>query len=442
MKGKVSKRSVDALKPRTSGDVWLWDTELRGFGARVMPSGAKSFVVSYYAPGLHLVRRRVTLCTFGPKSADEARGDAKLLLARVESGDDPAKEKADGRRAAKEETVEKLFADYVSDQKGLRKHKSRTTEFFESLGKLYIIPTLGKLPITKITTRDVVALHRKIGDAGKAVTANRVSRLLRAFWGWAEKKEYVIGKNPASKIDEYPEEGRQRFLNLDEMGRLGAAIHKAETVGVPAAPGRKKKSSAKRDRNKGMFTSAALPANPVGIAALRFLAFSGWREQEVMTLQWDFVDSETGRATLPDTKTGKSVRSIAAPALEVLAAQSKVEGNPFVFPGRIDGQPLRDIQRLWYAVRHEAKLGDVRLHDLRHSFASAAIARGLPLIIVQSLLGHLDYRSTLIYAHSSDDARKSAADDVGKTIRDAMAADPKATGTPDDTGVVSIASRR
>lgn len=439
MKGKISKRAVDALKRRKSGDVWLWDTELRGFGVRVMPSGVTSFAVSYYAPGLHLVRRRVTLGAYGPLTVDEARRAATAILARVENGDDPAQEKADGRRAATEETVEKIFAEYITYQKGLR--KPRTVEFYESLGKLYIIPAMGKLPIAKITTRLVASLHRKIGNDGKAVTANRVSRLLRAFWGWAEKKEYVSGKNPASKIDEYPEEGRQRFLNADEMARLGAAIHKAETVGVPAAPGRKKKPGTKRDRNEGMFTSELQPASPVGIAALRFLVFSGWREQEAMTLQWGFVDIETGRATLPDTKTGKSVRAIPAPALEVLAAQSKVRGNPYVFPGRREGQPLRDVQRLWYAVRHAAKLGDVRLHDLRHSFASAAVARGVPLIIIQRLLGHLDYRSTLVYAHSSDDARKLAADDVGKTIRDAMAADPKATGKP-EKAVVNIASRR
>jgi len=169
-----------------------------------------------------------------------------------------------------------------------------------------------------------------------------------------------------------------------------------------------------------MFSSELQPANPVAVAALRFLIFTGWRESEALTLKWSDVNLTTGNAMLGDTKTGKSARSITAPALEVLASQPHVTGSPYVFPGRDPMRPLREIQRLWYAARWNAKLEGVRLHDLRHSVASFAGGRGYSLFVIGKLLGHKTARSTERYAHLADDARKIAADDVGETIHAAM----------------------
>ena len=173
-----------------------------------------------------------------------------------------------------------------------------------------------------------------------------------------------------------------------------------------------------------MFTSELQPANPFAVAALRFLMFTGWREQEALTLEWKFVGLATGIATLPDTKTGKSVRTLSAPARELLAALPRVKGSPYVFPGRDPKAPLNELQRLWYAARSEARLEDVRLHDLRHSVASFAGGRGYSLFLIGKLLGHRDQRSTARYAHLADDIRRTMADDVGEVIREAMASDP------------------
>jgi integrase len=420
MRGKVTKRSVDALKPDASSDVFLWDREARGFGVRVKPSGAKSFIVAYYAPGLHRVRRRVTLGAYGPLTADDARAKATALLARVVNGDDPARQKAEGRRAAREETVAKLFEQYLDD--GIGRRKPRTLKFYESLGRLYLIPALGALPVAKVTARDVADLHRDLRD--KPVTANRVARLARSFFYWLAKRELVSGKNPATDTDWFPEQSRERFLSVAEMARLGQALRVAETVGLPPAPEHKKVPGTKRERNAGMFSSELQPANPVAVAALRFLMFTGWREQEALTLKWSDVSLSTGTATLTDTKTGKSVRTLSAPARELLAVQPRVKGSPYVFPGREPTQPLREMQRLWYAARSEARLEDVRLHDLRHSVASFAGGRGYSLFLIGKLLGHRDQRSTAKYAHLADDIRQTMADDVGEVIRDAMAADP------------------
>ncbi len=426
MLGKVTKRSVDALKPSPAGDLFLWDRELKGFGVRVKPSGAKAFLVTYYVRGLHNVRRRHTLKHHGTLSVDQARRKAKAILNRVDEGADPAREESEGKRAAREDTVEKLFAAYQAE--GVGRRKARTIELYESLGRLYLLPALGRLPVARVTARDVADLHRSLSK--KPVTANRVVRLVRSFFYWLARRNVVTGQNPARHIEWFPEQSRERFLTVEEMARLGQALRIAETTGLaPAAQharhtGRKKAAGTRRARNSGMFSSELQPANPVAVSALRFLMLTGWREREALTLRWSDVDLARGFATLMDTKSRKSVRSLGAPARELLAAQPRVHGSPYVFPGRDPVKPLRELQRLWYAARAHAGLDDVRLHDLRHSVASFAGGQGYSLFLIGKLLGHKDQRSTERYAHLADDMRRTMADDVGEGIRAAMGADP------------------
>jgi integrase len=247
---------------------------------------------------------------------------------------------------------------------------------------------------------------------------------VRSFFYWLAKRDLVSARNPAKDTDWFPEQGRERFLTVEEMARLGQVVRIAETVGLPPAPKHKKTPGTKRERNAGMFSSELQPASPVAVAALRFLMFTGWREQEALTLVWGDVDLSRGFATLSDTKSRKSVRTLSGPARELLAGQPRVKGSPYVFPGRDPMKPLREIQRLWYAARSKAGLEDVRLHDLRHSVASFAGGRGYSLFLIGKLLGHRDQRSTERYAHLADDIRQTMADDVGEGIRDAMAAEP------------------
>jgi integrase len=426
MKGKITKRTVDAMRPATTADTFLWDSELSGFGVRVKPSGVRSFLISYYAPGLHRTRRRLTVGAYGPLTVEAARKMATSLLARVVSGEDPALEDSEERRAAKDETVEKLFATYLDE--GIGRRKPRTLEFYESLGRLYILPALGKVPVAKVTHRAVAQLHGSLRD--KSVTANRVGRLVRSFFYWLKRRGNLIGENPAKNLDWFPEEARDRFLTVEEMSRLGQALRVAETVGLPPAPKHKKKAGNKRAKNAGMFTSRVVPANPVAVSALRLLIFTGWREQEVLTLKWSDVNLDSGIATLGDTKTGKSVRAITAPAVALLAAQPQVDKSPYVFPGRDPKHPLRETQRLWHAVRCAAELEGLRLHDLRHSVASFAGGHGYSLFLIGKLLGHKTARSTERYAHLADDARKIMADEVGEGIRralDTAPSDPAST---------------
>lgn len=421
MRGKLTKRAVEALKPKTT-DVFLWDSQLPGFGLRVKPSGVRSFMVAYYAPNLHRVRRRLTLGTYGTMTVDAARMKARSMLAAIANGTDPAKDQVEKRRAAKDETVGRLFEDYLDYGRG--RFKATTVDSYEAMARLYIMPALGNLPVAQVTVRDVARLHYDLRD--KPIVGNRVVQLVKAFFYWLERRELFQGRNPARGLEMYAEKPRQRFLTVEEMARLGQALRVAEKLGLPPAPEHRrkgKKKSKKRARNPGMFTSKLGHANPVAVAALRFLLFSGWRESEALTLRWSDVNMRTGIATLPDTKTGESVRSLGAPALEVLAAQPRVKGSPYVFPGRDPQHPLEGVRRLWHAARSEAQLEDVRLHDIRHSVASIAGGRGYSLYLIGKLLGHKTARSTERYAHLADDARKVMADDVGELIRTAMESD-------------------
>ena len=428
MRTTLTQRRLDALKPDADKDLKVWDDAIPGLYVRVKKqSGVKSFVFFYYAPGQHRVQRTINIGRYGVYTLTAAQKKAKLLAAEVANGGDPAHLKAEGRREAREHTAKALFAAYL--EYGKAHYKARTVELYESLFRLYLSDPLGKLPVKKVRPQDVAKLHYDLRK--KPTTANRVVQLVKAFFYWLAKpaQGFVIGPNPAVGIELYAETARERYLSVAEMARLGQALRVAETIGLPPAPGHRKEPSRKRERNAGMFTSEVRPANPFAVAALRFLAFTGWREQEALTLRWAEVNLATGFATLPDTKSGKSVRVLAAPARDVLAALPRVNGSPFVFPGRPaegnqSAKPLREMQRLWSAVRVEAGLADVRLHDLRHSVASFAAGAGASTFIVGKLLGHKDTRSTERYAHLAEDVRRMIADDVGEVIRNAMASDP------------------
>lgn len=420
---KLTKRAADAAKPGAA-DVFLWDTELKGFGLKVTPKDHRVFLAQYWAPNLNRVRRRVTLGTYGTVTADQARVAAKELLGHVAAGKDPAAEKRDARRATVKETIAIISAEYMEEVGA--KLKPRTADEYERLFRVYIVPVLGAQPVAHVTLRDVAALH--LAHRERPYQANRVLQLLRTFFNWAETRGYrARHSNPCSDVQAFPEQTRERFLTAEEIGRLGTALETAERAGLPPAPAlRKKPRSAKTAKHRPKTADAPIPANPFAVAAIRFLLLTGWREQEALTLKWCDVDMERGAATLPNTKTGKSHRPLGAPAVALIAALPRTDGAAYVFPGSRSGAPLKEIKRTWTAARHAAKLDDVRLHDLRHTVASFAVGSGHSLYLTGKLLGHARAETTQRYAHLADDARKAAAD----TVSGALAAALDARETP------------
>jgi integrase len=218
--------------------------------------------------------------------------------------------------------------------------------------------------------------------------------LLSKFFNWAEKHGLrPDGSNPCRHVEKHRESRRERFLSEAELGRLGDALRKA-----------------KRDDR----------ATPWAIAALRLLIFTGARLSEILTLKWGHVDAEHGLLTLPDSKTGKKTIPLNAPAREVLESVPRLEGNPFVICGERLGQHIVNLQKPWRRIRKAAGLHDVRIHDLRHSFASVGASSGQSLIVIGKMLGHSQPATTARYAHLADDPVKAASDAVGRRIASAL----------------------
>ena len=151
-------------------------------------------------------------------------------------------------------------------------------------------------------------------------------------------------------------------------------------------------------------------------SAIRFLLLTGFREKEALGLRWAELDLSRKVAVLADTKTGKSVRRLGAAAVLLLESLPRVEGSLYVFPGSTRGKHLIEINRTWYAVRHAAGLGDVRIHDLRHSFASAVASAGGSLLMIRSLLGHKDTATSAKYAHLLEDPVQATADATAEEL--------------------------
>ena len=244
--------------------------------------------------------------------------------------------------------------------------------------------------------------------------ANRSLALLsKAFnlaevWGW--RPDY---SNPVRHVSKFAEKKRKRFLSQRELARLGEALRVAERDGCLTLPAKEGlRSEEKR-----------APIIPSAIAAIRLLILTGARKGEILGLRWDWIDFEAGRANLPDSKTGEKAIVLAPAALAVLDAIPRQDGNPHVIVGAKPGAALVNLKDPWLAIRETAGLDDVRVHDLRHSFASVGAANGASLPIIGALLGHTQATTTQRYAHLADDPLRAAAADIGKRIAAAMGED-------------------
>lgn len=403
---RLTKRRIESLAAPPNCDYFVWDDELRGFGVRVTEHAGtvrRAYVVGYRPPGRRTFRRH-TLGAHGTLTLDEARRLARRLLADVLDGEDPAEER---RRLRGRRTLSQLGEAYLRDV-ALRA-KPTTAREYARLWKTAVVPTLGAHPVADVTRSDVTRLHRQLHAT--PYQANRVLALLGAFFRYAEGEgARPPGSSPTRGVRRFPESNRERFLTPAEVAQLGEALATAEATGLPPAPTRRRPLGTRRPKRTSVPGTALRPANPFSVAALRLLLLTGCREREILTLRWDAVDLERGFLRLADTKTGRSVRPLGAAAAELLDALPRVAGSPFVFPGARDGKPLQDVSRLWYAVRLAAGLPDVRLHDLRHSFAAVSASGGDSLLVTRALLGHRHVATTQRYAHLADDPVKAAAD--------------------------------
>jgi integrase len=415
MRQRISKRLVDTLRPAKKEFI-VWDSALRGFGVRVRPSGAMSYVVVYRAgAGRKAPVRKVTLGAVGKITPDIARTLAEKALGAIAHGRDPAAERARDRESM---TLKELIEAFLQDHVQL-KLKPATAKRYQYLLGHWVVPELGATKADGVTRAAIAKLHAKMRH--RAVSANRMLNAVSTAYSFAQQRGIVPdGFNPATRIQKFPERRRERFLTPDELGRIGSALREADTDGIPWLIDETKPNAkhipkqAKSQRTK---------FGPFVTAAVRLLLFTGCRLGEILTLKWDYFDAERGLLFLPDTKTGRRAVVLNAPALEVLASLPRV--GPYVIPAGDPKRPRHDLKRLWTAVCRRAELEGVRLHDLRHTYASVGAGGGLGLPVIGKLLGHTQAATTQRYAHLDNDPLRRASETIGAQISAALGEAPK-----------------
>lgn len=390
---KITKRVVDAIQPDPEGERFTWDSELKGFGVRMMPSGVASFILKYR--NAENRQRKLALGRVGTLTPDQARDIARQRLAAIARGEDPSAERKQVRKSA---TVSEVCDLYLVEAKGHL--KPRSLDLDRSRIACHIKPLLGRQAMAGLTTADVSRMQTDIA-AGRTATTREEGRgsgvrggktvaagavvLMGTIFEFAIRQG-IVTDNVARAVKRPAPVKRQRYLSFAEMKRFGAALRKCEGE------------------------------NATALAAIRFLLLSGCRKNEVLALPAEWVDRDAGCIRFGDTKTGAQLRPIGAAAFEVLPQAT--EG--WVFPAARGSGHFVGVRKVLDRVCAEAKLEGISVHVLRHSFASAAAAIGYSELTIAGLLGHTVQGVTARYAHVPDAALVAAADAVSAKIAEAL----------------------
>jgi integrase len=377
---KLTKRTVEGVTPPSSGYIVVHDSEISGFQVRVYPTGKKTYFLYFRHEGQE---HRKKIGEHGAVTADIARSIAIQWRGDLARGLNPGQDKV--RSSAP--SLDELFNAFITWSE--TRHKERTKEQNRYLYQRALGPILGHKRIDAITRSDVERLHSAL--SATPTKANQALTLLKTMLNKAAQWELMSTKsNPCGGIKKFVEGRHERFLNPNEFTRLHSTLDMFERDGL---------------------------APQSAIAALRLLIHTGCRRGEILDLVWDEVDLINKQLVLADSKTGRKRIPISDAAVEVLQQLSKSSTSGFVIKGTRPGGKLQGIEKIWQRVRRAAALEEVRLHDLRHSFASAAIRQGIPLSTVGALLGHKDLTTTQRYAHHAEDQLREALNLLGSATR-------------------------
>ena len=407
MKVRLTKRVVDALES-TGEEIRIWDADVSGFGVRCRVSGEKYYFLKYRLPSGR--QRWATIGKHGsPWTVETARKEVRRLLGQIIDGDDPVEAKAIARADLTVAQLCDLYLDQpiIITNRGTQK-KVSTLATDRSNIERHIKSLVGSIRVCALTRADIERFQQDVA-AGKSradiKTKNRGRAIVSGGKGTAARSLATLGTmltfavsrglradNPARGVKLFASERRERFLAFAEMANLGKALTKLEHAG----------------------------ANATAIAAIRLLMLTGCRRGEIIGLRWDWVDFERCCLRLPDSKTGAKVVPLGDPALQFLRDRPRIEGCAFVFPASRGEGHVVGLPAVWEKATADAKLKGVRIHDLRHSFASVAVSAGVSLFVVGRILGHKQARTTEIYAHLADDPVRVAADRVARQIQNAL----------------------
>lgn len=385
---KLTQAVVQALTPNGRDQV-IFDSILSGFAVRVTPAGSKLFIAQARAAGQ---KRRVTVGSFPAIKVTEARDAARLVLDDMRAGKNPAVERQIRRQAitAGDITVAALADRWLVEVVRV-KRKPRTIADYEQIIAQRIKPALGAIPVRALSWAQCTAFHGSMAKTPRR--ANYVTSTLRAMLNFAERIDIrPKHSNPVKGVEFFREGKRERFLSEAEIGAAADAIERAEHDGV---------------------------IGPHAAAGLRLALFTGARSGEVTAIKWQHIDWDRKLVRLPDSKTNEPrTIHLSDAAVEVLRTVPRVE--PFVIKGEVPGEAYKNLSRAWGTARAYAGLDDVRLHDLRHSYASLAAAQGVSLQMIGKLLGHKVAATTLRYAHLSRGAAASINDELGAVMTAAI----------------------
>ena len=366
----------------------LWDDDVRGLGLRIFPTGKKSFILMYRAGSR---QRQMTLGPYGVLTLQQARAKAQQLLATVAlEGRDPLAEQKTVKASA---TMAELADRYMTEHAEVKK-KPASAKTDRQMLRDYVLSKLGNRSVEEVSRQDVAALHH--GLRQKPYVANRVlalvSKMLNLAERWGLRPD---GSNPCRHVQPFKEKKRERYMSSEELARLTQALAAAEEEGSESVH---------------------------AIAAIRLLILTGCRLREILHLRWEHVDFENSRLALPDSKTGAKMVFLGTIAGEVLAGISRTSGNPWVIEGWKPKSHLSDLKGPWRRICERANLHDLRIHDLRHSFAAVGAGLGLSLPMIGKLLGHTQPRTTARYAHLAADPMHEAANRIEGQLTEVMTA--------------------
>ena len=375
---KITKRFVENTTVDKSKRLALWDSEITGFNLRIYPTGRKVYYLQYR--NSFNATKKVKIGVHGSISTEQAREQARSLSLSIASGEDPAEGL---RRKDVAPTIAILSKEYTELHAKVNKRASSQYDDDKMISKI-ILPALGKKKIEEVTTHDIQKLHKNLAD--RPYTANRVRALLSKMfslaieWGW----HYA---NPVTPVKKYQEHKRTRWLTEQEITRLRNVLDEYH--------------------------------RPAIATAIKLLLLTGSRKSEVLSATWSQFDLEKGVWTKPAHNTKQKRQEhvpLSSAALDLLVKWKKESTEEHLFPGRIPNQPIQDIKGAWATIRKRASLNDVRIHDLRHTYASHLVSKGTSLSIVGRLLGHTQTSTTQRYAHLADEPLREATNIFGNSL--------------------------
>jgi len=379
---KITKASLKTMQPRDA-DYVVWDDALPGFGIRVWPSGKQTYVVMYRTAGAK--QRKMTLGQTNVMTPDEARDRARKAMVAVHDGNDPHRDKLDRRTA---ETVRELQEAFMAVYRQPYVKKA-TEEVYGRLWRQYLLPRFGGEKLAEITPDAIAKFHGDLSSHQR--TANMCVGVLRVAFNMAVDKGWV-SRNPALKMKLYKERRRQMILTPDQMKTLIAALDRQ--------PDRRWAS----------------------VFIYKMLLFTGLRLREWACAEWSWIDDEAGTLSLPDTKTGARVVQLGD---EVRIILRQIKSHPeahkiWVFPNETRQGPLKHPYNCWDDVVKETGLKGLRMHDLRHTYATYSLMSGANIKEVQQMLGHRTLRTSERYLGMFDETIRAAQSRSASALMDVV----------------------